>query len=127
MRKTNLKELFKQFKEEREKWDYEINNDLLNASYFLAKRDNMPVEDIEDVAIIYDNLEINGEILTFNNIDDWDIEVLENWIGHKEKYIREQFSKGYFYILSYYQLYKDKNGYSRDERVKNLYKITRKL
>ena len=116
------KEIFKQFKTEREEGGYNIDNDLLNVACFLAYRDKMPVKDIDDVALIYDNLEINGEIIHAYDFEEYDIKTLENIIGHKKDYILKQLYS-HFYILSYYKLYTNTKNYNDVERIETVMKF----
>ena len=92
------------FKKERLEQGQEVDNCLLNITYYILTRlYNGSIDDVTDVAIVYDNLEINNQIITRDNICDYSEEFLMRRIHHKIENIRKWIIQdGYIYLLDYY-------------------------
>lgn len=103
-----LKNKIINFKKERIDQGYKIDNDILNITYWVAKN-YCPKIDQDDICIIYDNLDINSQIIDPDNIDDYDSKTIVRLTSHKVDYIKSQLKKGYFYLLDFY--YVDNRGY----------------
>jgi hypothetical protein len=98
MNKKNFLNLLK----EKQAW----RNDklLINIVYFLQANRLVKIEDIEDFNEIYDNLEINNEIISSDNVSEYDLSYI------KEKFnirftvntIKEKINQGQILLLNFY-------------------------
>lgn len=98
MSKKNFLNLLK----EKQAW----RNDklLINIVYFLQANRLVKIEDIEDFNEIYDNLEINNEIISNDNVSEYDLSYI------KEKFnirftvntIKEKINQGQILLLNFY-------------------------
>lgn len=99
-----IKERLNHFKKEREAAGFIIDNDILNLTYWVMKNYN-PSLDEEDICLIYDNLEINSEIISKDNLDEYDQEQLKKiFPNHRLEWVKQQLEKGYFFLLDFYKV-----------------------
>ena len=82
--------------------DGEINNDYLNICYWILKDKNLFIDDENIIIELYDNLLINNEFITKDNINEYSTDFIEKRTGHKIDYVKNQLNNGYFYLLNYY-------------------------
>lgn len=104
-----VKNLVSEFKKEREQGGYIIDIDLLNVAYYVLKNCSRGVKDSLDVVIVYDNLEINSQIINNDTLNDWDEYQLKRYTGHTKKYFEDNIKKGYFFVLDYYYIVNGKD------------------
>ncbi len=106
------KRLFKEFINERKDWK---NNPLqldllyLNIAYNLFKNNLVGTpKDTTDISIIYDNLVINNELITKENITEYDTTTLQNICNRYNKkyttFINDIMNNNKIYLLNYYTL-----------------------
>lgn len=102
-----LKEMLQNWRKEREADGFIIDNDIINLTYWVMKNYSSHIEE-EDICLIYDNLEINSEIISLDNLEEYEPATIEKITGHHFDYVKQQLEKGYFYLLDFY--YVDSKG-----------------
>ena len=107
--KTNkrLYNLLKEFNETRTAQGRPCDLTLLNICYFLGNFNHTELNNEWDACIIYDNLDINNEILDIDTIGDYEPTDIERITGHRYATIKRNIEAGYIYLLNYYSI---KNG-----------------
>lgn len=97
------KELFKNFINERKGWEgcLKLDKTYLNITYFLINNIK-DLKNIDDLSIIYDNLVINNELLTLDNVDEYDKEYLEKRLNLKYNTIIKRLENNKICLLNYY-------------------------
>lgn len=92
------------FKKERLEQGQEVDICLLNITYYILTRlYDGSIDDVKDVAAVYDNLEINNQIITRDNINEYDSKYLMLRIHHSIDTIKKWIIQcGFIYLLDYY-------------------------
>lgn len=97
-----LKTLILQLRDEHERNDIQ----LLNITFYLLKNKyackSVKDLDLSDLMIVYDNLEINNEILTAENIDEYEYYIKKSPFSHKQ--LKEIRSGEKICLLNYYTI-----------------------
>lgn len=131
----NAKKLIIEFAEQRKDYNNCFKSDLyfLNIAYMLIKnRLAGTPRDTDDIAIIYDNLVINCEIIDADNITEYERATVEKLTGKRYDRALNEIKAGYSYLLNYYDINGDmhetkiklKNDYNifTDEEIKKMIK-----
>ena len=71
-----LKEMLQNWRKEREAAGFIIDNDIINLTYWVMKNYSSHIEE-EDICLIYDNLEINSEIISLDNLEEYEPATIE--------------------------------------------------
>lgn len=97
------KQLFKNFINERKNWEgcLKLDKTYLNITYFLINNIK-DLKNIDDLSVIYDNLVINNELLTLNNVDEYDKAYLEKRLNLKYNTIIKRLENNKICLLNYY-------------------------
>jgi hypothetical protein len=98
MKKNQFKNLIMEAREDRR------DPMLQGLAFMLQKNKNIIIDDIDDFDEFYDNLEINNEIITSDNVDDYDIAKLlkDNNIRLKPETFKRKIQQGKGVLLNYY-------------------------
>ena len=102
-----IKNLLNNWRKEREVDGFTIDNDIINLTYWVIVN-YCPNIEAEDICLIYDNLEINSEIISLDNLEEYEPATIEKITGHHFDYVKQTIEKGYFYLLDFY--YVDSKG-----------------
>lgn len=97
------KQLFKEFINERKAWNgcLKLDKTYLNITYYLIN--NIPtLKNIDDLSVIYDNLVINNELLTLDNVEEYERAYLENRLNLKYNTIIKRLENNKICLLNYY-------------------------
>lgn len=86
---------------------YEIDDDLLNLTYWVIKNYS-PKISIEDIDLIYDNLAISSEQINEDTVEYYDDATIRKLSSHNLAYVEKEIKRGYFFLLDFYAL---QNGY----------------
>lgn len=103
-----LLEAVKEFKEAREKVDIDLMNaairlfDLERISIKAGNEADKKETYRNEFMNVYDNLEVNGEILDGDTLSNWkDDEHFYKEFHHKKAYFEKQIEQGYFFLHGY--------------------------
>ena len=77
---------------------------LQGLAFMLQKNKNIIIDNIDDYDEFYDNLEVNNEIITSDNVDEYDIAKLlkDNNIRLKPETFKRKIEQGKGVLLNYY-------------------------
>lgn len=97
------KQLFEEFIKERKAWSgcLKLDKTYLNITYYLINNITT-LKNIDDLSVIYDNLVINNELLTLDNVEEYDINYLENRLNLKYNTIIKRLENKKICLLNYY-------------------------
>lgn len=97
------KQLFKEFIEERKGWNgcLKLDKTYLNITYYLINNITT-LKNTQDLASVYDNLVINNELLTLDNVSEYDKAYLENRLNLKYNTIIKRLENNKICLLNYY-------------------------
>lgn len=89
-------------------WDASNTDDVIHAAaahkiIMQANADNAP-RTLYDVATIYDNVAINSEIITADNVDEYGDFELMQLTGRKRSTLRDGFASGLVWLCNFFDL-----------------------
>lgn len=123
------KQLFKEFMNDRKGWSGSLKLDktYLNITYYLINNITT-LKNIDDLSIVYDNLVINNELLTLDNVNEYDKAYLENRLNLKYNTIIKRLKNDKICLLNYYvkndlincRVWLDLNYNALDDELLNL-------
>lgn len=100
-----FEKLLEEFEKERKGWG---NNPLAPGQYYegltylLYKNKSVKIKDLYDFMLIYDNLVCNSEILTSENLAEYDLQKLCKYDNYRINYIKKKIAEGKHILLNYY-------------------------
>ena len=98
-----IKNLLNNWRKEREADGFTIDNYIINLTYWVIVN-YCPNIEADDICLIYDNLDINSEIISLDTLDNYDKEDIERITHHRFDYVKQQLDKGYFFLLDFYSV-----------------------
>lgn len=97
------KQLFEEFINERKGWEgcLKLDRTYLNITYYLINNIK-DLKNIDDLSVVYDNLVINNELLTLDNVEEYERAFLENRLNLKYNTIIKRLENNKICLLNYY-------------------------
>lgn len=96
------KNIFLNLLKEKAEWRNDIT--LINIVYYLQAHNLIKIDNIDDFNDVYDNLEINNEIINKDNFEEYDLNYIKETfnINFTVSKIEERIKNGQMLLLNFY-------------------------